>query len=72
MGYSETSKGYKILHTSSNKVTISHTVTFDEGIVILQKFIDVTDAQQPSNADAGCKVQPFKFRILNRRCGQND
>ena len=39
-------------------MTISRTVTFDEGIVISQKFIDVTDTHQPSNADAGCKFQP--------------
>ena len=58
MGYSETSNGYRILHTSSNKVTISRTVTFDEIIVKSQRFIDVTDTHQPSNADAGCDVQP--------------
>ena len=62
VGYSglqnSTHIGYRILYTSSNKVMMSRTVTFDEGNVILQKFIDVTDTHQPSNADAGCKVQP--------------
>ena len=46
-------------HTCLNNVTISHTVTFDEEIVISHKFIDVTGTDQPSNTEAGCKVSPL-------------
>ena len=46
VGNSETSKDYRILDPSTGKVTISGTVTFDEGIVTSQQFIDVSGTAQ--------------------------
>ena len=37
VGYSESSKGYKILHQATNKVTISRTVIFDERCDLIDK-----------------------------------
>jgi len=43
VGYSETSKGYRILDPRTGKVTISRTVIFDEGAQQFQKVADKTD-----------------------------
>jgi len=48
VGYIETSKGYRILDPGTGKVTISRTVTFDEGIATShsQQFIHVSGTAQ--------------------------
>jgi hypothetical protein len=58
VGYSETHKGYRILHKDSSKVTVSRTVTFDEGTVTEQRFTMVTGTGQPSSASKGCELVP--------------
>ena len=43
VGYSESSKGYRILHRATNKVTISRSVVFDEGCGAFDKSKIVQD-----------------------------
>ncbi len=42
---------------------ISHPVTFDKGIIISQKFIDVTGTDQPSNIETGYKVPSLRSSL---------
>ena len=71
VGYSETSKGYRILNLNTGKVTISRTVVFDEGTVTTQKFIDVTGLVQSDSAkikhehEAAQQFENQKDSILN-------
>ena len=50
VGYSETSKGYRILNPSTGKIIISRTVVFDEGTVSIDKFIHVSGTGQLDDA----------------------
>ncbi len=51
VGYSETSKGYRILHPNTNKITISRTVVFDEGVGSFDKVKTIENIQ-PSHHES--------------------
>jgi len=53
VGYSETLKGYRMLHPSTSGVSVCCTVVFDECFVISLKFISVSGTVQLDTDTAG-------------------
>jgi hypothetical protein len=68
VGYSETSKGYRILHQATNKVTISRSVVFNEGYGTFDdsKIVQVQEPHEQNDTDIEVGVQDTTSR--NKVC----